>query len=136
VPAGEDRTLHLLFVKDLASALERAAEAPSGTYAVADPHAHLWKDVVATIAATLGKRPIWVPLPPRLVRGAAALTESLGRLLGRAVPFNREKAEEMLAPGWVCDLAGSESLLPPASVTPLEVGIEQTVRWYIRQGWL
>jgi hypothetical protein len=56
--------------------------------------------------------------------------------LGRSAVFNREKAEEMLAPAWVCELAGSEALLPPEDATPLSDGIAETVRWYKRQGWL
>ena len=46
------------------------------------------------------------------------------------------KADEMLAPAWVCDLSGSEALLPPDEVTPLREGISETASWYIRQGWL
>ncbi|HUE97519.1 MAG TPA: NAD-dependent epimerase/dehydratase family protein, partial [Longimicrobiaceae bacterium] len=136
VPGGDDRRLHLIFVRDLAVALAGAAIAPGGTYAVAEPAEHLWREVVATIASVMGTRPLRLPLPPSLVRFAAATTEGIGRLSGRAVPFNREKAEEMLAPAWICDLANSELLLPSQAVTPLQEGIEQTVRWYIRQGWL
>lgn len=136
VPGGEDRRLHLIYVKDLAEALARAADSGRGTVAVADPRIHRWKDVVGAIADSFGRRPIWIALPQPLVRIAAASAESVGRILGRAVPFNREKAEEMLASGWVCDLSGSEALLPATSVTPLEQGIEETIRWYIRQGWI
>ncbi len=136
VPGGEDRKLHLIYVKDLAEALARAAERGQGTVSVADPRIHRWRDVVGTIAEGFGKSPVWIPLPQPLVRFAATLTEQVGRVLGRAVPFNREKAEEMLASGWVCDLSGSEALLPVASVTPLEQGIDETIRWYIRQGWI
>jgi hypothetical protein len=42
----------------------------------------------------------------------------------------------MLAAGWVCELDGSDALLPGDEVTPLGVGIADTVRWYTRQGWL
>ena len=136
VPGGDDRRLHLIYVKDLAEALARAADRGEGTVAVADPRIHRWKDVVRTIAEGFGRSPVWIPLPQPLVRVAATLTEGAGRVLGRAVPFNREKAEEMLASGWVCDLSGSEALLPAASVTPLKQGIEETIRWYIRQGWI
>lgn len=136
VPGGEDRRLHLIFAPDLALALRRAADGDGGTFAVADPTIYRWSEVVGTIARVLDKRPITLSLPPALVRLAAMATEGLGRIAGRAVPFNREKAEEMLAPAWVCNLNGSELLLPPDVVTPLHSGIEQTVRWYIRQGWL
>ncbi|MEX2582690.1 MAG: NAD-dependent epimerase/dehydratase family protein [Gemmatimonadota bacterium] len=136
VPGGGERRLHLIFAPDLADALRRGADAKTGTFAVADPVEHLWSDVVDRIAAALHRRPLRIRLSAPLVRAAAAATESFGRLAGRAVAFNREKAEEMLAPAWTCDLSDSEALLPPERATPLAVGIERTVRWYIRQGWL
>jgi nucleoside-diphosphate-sugar epimerase len=136
IPAGRDRKLHLIFASDLAIALCEAIDVPAGTYAVAEPREHRWADVIDVIAAGLGRRPLRIPIPQRLVRSAAAVTETVGRISGRAVVFNREKAEEMLASDWICDLAGSEALLSRADVTPLREGIERTTRWYIRQGWL
>lgn len=135
-PSGGERSLHLVLVTDLARALARAADAPAGTYPVAEPREHAWGEVVAAMSRALGKRPLRIPLAPGLVRAAAATTERAGALLGRPVVFNREKAEEMLAQAWTCDLSGSEALLPPDDATPLEEGISQTVRWYTRQGWL
>jgi dihydroflavonol-4-reductase len=136
VPGGVDRRLHLIYAPDLAQAVRRAADAPGGTYAVAEPAEHGWDDVVRTIALALERRPVRISIPAKLVRSAAAVTEAIASASGRAVPFNREKAEEMLAPAWTCDLAGSEILLPEGSATPLEVGIDATIRWYFRQGWL
>ncbi|MBA2572388.1 MAG: NAD-dependent epimerase/dehydratase family protein [Gemmatimonadetes bacterium] len=133
-PGGADRLLHLIFAPDLARALAAAAEAPPGTYAVAEPVAHRWSEVVSAIAGAVGRRPVRVSLPPALVRVAAAVTEKVGRLAGRAAVFNREKAEEMLAEGWMCDLRGSEVLLPAA--TPLVEGVARTAHWYRKQGWL
>lgn len=132
---GESR-LHLIFAPDLAGALEAAATAPVGTYPVAAPAVHRWSEVVDTIAEVMERRPVRLPLPASLVRAAAGATQAAGALAGRAVPFNREKAEEMLAPGWVCDLSGSDAVLPPERATSLREGISRTVRWYIRRGWL
>jgi dihydroflavonol-4-reductase len=136
VPAGGERRLHLVYAPDLAAALVRAADAPPGTYAVAEPVEHRWSEVVATIARTMGKRPLRIPLPPLWVRAAAAATETIGGLAGRAVPFNREKAQEMLAQAWTCELSGSEALLPADQATPLAEGIASTIQWYQSQGWL
>lgn len=135
-PGGSDRPLQLLFAPDLARGLANAADAAAGTYSVADPQPHRWSDVVAAIGEALGRKPLPLPLPPPLVRGAAAASEKAAEVLGRAAPFNREKAEEMLAPGWVCDLTGSEQLLNGASVTPLKEGVARTAHWYRSQGWL
>lgn len=135
-PSGAERRVHLLYVEDLARALARAAEAPPGTYAVAEPVEHPWSGIVREISRSLGKRPLRIPLPPALVRLAGSAAERVGDLLGGAGVFNREKAEEMLAPAWVCDLSGSEVLLPPADATPLAEGIGRTALWYRTNGWL
>lgn len=135
-PAGAGERLHLIYVCDLAAALARAADGPTGTFAVAEPVEYAWDDVVDAMASALQRRPLRLPLPAPLVRAAARTTETLGGLVGRTVPFNREKAEEMLARAWVCDLAGSQALLPPEEATPLPNGIAATVRWYKREGWL
>ncbi len=134
-PSGP-RRLHLVYAPDLAAALVRAADAPPGTYAVADPRAHLWTEVVDALARALERRPLRLSLPPALVRAAAAVTERAGALAGVPVAFNREKAEEMLAAGWVCDLSGADALLPAAQATPLGEGMRRTAQWYRTQGWL
>ncbi|CAN5832704.1 NAD(P)-dependent oxidoreductase [soil metagenome] len=135
-PGGGERYLHLIYGPDLAIALERAADSAVGIHAVADPQVHAWSDLVDEISRSLGRRPVKLKLPVSFVRVAARLTERVGGLAGRTVTFNREKAEEMLAASWVCELSGSEVLLPPGEVTPLREGIAETVRWYSRQGWL
>lgn len=135
-PGGGDRKLHLIFAPDLARALSGSLEVAAGTYAVAEPREHRWSEVVDAIAVGVGRRPLRLSIPPLLVRSAAAATETIGRISGRAVAFNREKAEEMLASDWICDLDGSDVLLSRGEMTPLQDGIEQTTRWYLRQGWL
>lgn len=135
-PAGPELRTHMIYVEDLAAALLRAADAPPGTYAVAEPVEHRWGQVVAAIAGAVGTKPLRVPLPPAAVRIAGALAERFGPLLGGAGVFNREKAEEMLAPAWLCDLAGLEALLPSGTAMPLAQGIGHTARWYRDHGWL
>jgi dihydroflavonol-4-reductase len=135
-PSGDELHTHMIHVRDLARALRNAADAPAGTYAVAEPVEHRWRDIVAAMGEALGRRPRRISLPRPLVRSAAALTQAMGELLGKSTIFNREKADEMLAPAWVCDLSGSEALLPRHEVTPLREGISETASWYIRQGWL
>lgn len=135
-PGGADRRLHLIYAPDLAEALLGAAAAPPGVYAVAEPVEHSWDDLVSAIGEELGRRPLRIRLPEALVRASAAVSQSIAGLAGAAVMFNREKAEEMLAPGWVCELSGLDAILPRSARTSLANGIAETVRWYRRQGWL
>jgi len=136
VPSGPDRSTHLVFVRDLAGAFVRAADVPPGTYPVAEPVAHRFSQLIDAIGRAVGKRPVRVPVPAGMLRVAGGLAERWGHLLGGAGVFSREKAEEMLAEAWVCDLAGSEAILPPDEATPLESGMAETARWYRTQGWL
>jgi dihydroflavonol-4-reductase len=136
VPSGPDRQVQLIYVADLARAFARAADVAPGTYAVAEPVAHRFSALIGAIAAAVGKQPIRVPIPAAALRFAGGLAERWGHLVGGAGVFSREKAEEMLAEAWVCDLTGSEALLPPAEATRLDHGMAETARWYRTQGWL
>lgn len=135
-PSGPERRVHLIHVSDLARALARAAHAPPGTYPVAEPVEHRWSDVVGEIARALEKKPVKIPLPPVLVRAAGSLAGRFGNVLGGAGVFNREKADEMLAEAWICDLSASGALLAPGEAIPLARGTAETARWYRTQGWL
>lgn len=141
LPAGPERQLHVVFAADLAFALARAAElghgsVPSGTYAVADPTIHSWSSIITAMADALDVRARPLRVPEAVFRCAGALAEAGGRLAGRAVAFNRDKAREMVAGAWLHELAGSEALLPAKCVTPLESGMAQTVNWYRSWGWI
>lgn len=136
VLGGSERRLHVIFAPDLARALARAADAAPGIYAVAEPVAHRWRDLVAAIGRAMQKTPVEVPVPATLLYTAAHVSETLASLRRRAVLFNREKANEMLASAWVCELDAVSSLLAPQGATPLETGIAKTVEWYRSRGWL
>jgi 2-alkyl-3-oxoalkanoate reductase len=135
IPTGPVRRLHLVYVHDLVLALANAADAPPGTYAVAEPVAHAYGELVDEIGrAVRGRTPLHVPIPAALLKVSGAVAERLGGVLKTGGVFSREKADEMLAEGWVCDLTGSERLLPRA--TTLAEGTAETARWYRTQGWL
>jgi len=135
IPTGPVRRLHMLYVHDLVRALANAAEAPPGTYAVAEPVAHAYEELVDAIGrAVRGRPPLHVPVPAPLLKAGGAVAERLGGVLKTGGVFSREKADEMLAEGWVCDLTGSDRLLPRA--TPLAEGVAETARWYREKGWI
>jgi nucleoside-diphosphate-sugar epimerase len=107
----------------------------SGVYHVAEPHAYTWAEVVELMARAVGRPGRKVPLPATALRMAAAASEWGAGLLGRATIFNRDKAEELLAPGWLCE---TEPALRDLGIAPrpLADGLADTVRWYREHGWL
>lgn len=138
VPSGPARPLQLVYVKDLAEAVVLAAvgERARGVYHVAEGRAYPWAEVCRILGRVAG-RPVWLaPLPGAVLRGAAALSEWGARLAGRSTMFNRDKARELLAPGWLCETEAARTELGFEARTPLEQGLRETWDWYRNEGWL
>jgi nucleoside-diphosphate-sugar epimerase len=105
-------------------------------YHVASPEALAWAEVCRTLGRVAGRRVRLLPVPPALIRGAAAASEWVMGALGRSTMFNRDKARELLAPGWLCDTEDARRELGFSAATPLEQGLRQTWQWYRNEGWL
>ncbi len=138
LPAGAQRRLQLIHVRDLADALVRAAMTPdaSGVLHVAEPTAYPWETVAAMIADAVGTRARILRVPAGVIAAAAAVSEGVARLVGQATIFNRDKARELLAPGWLCETDRAREILGFSAATPLADGLRQTARWYRDEGWL
>lgn len=138
VPTGPDRPVQLIHVDDLAEALIRAAGVPGahGVYHVADPGGYPWVHVANLVADSVGVRARVVRVPGGMVRAAAALVEGAAGMMGKASIFNRDKARELLAPGWLCDTTRAERELGFRASIPLAEGLAGTAEWYRARGWL
>jgi nucleoside-diphosphate-sugar epimerase len=71
-----------------------------------------------------------------MIRGAAAVSQALARLTGRPVIFDRDKARELLAPGWTCETESARLGFGFEASTPLAEGLRETAGWYRAHGWL
>lgn len=138
VPAGPDHSVQLIHVNDLAEALVRAATMPgaAGVYHVAEPRSYAWSEIAACIARAVGQDVRVVQVPQWLVRAAAAASEFRAAAAGRATIFNREKARELLASGWLCETEAAKRDLGFEARIPLPKGLAETAAWYREQGWL
>jgi nucleoside-diphosphate-sugar epimerase len=138
VPTGPDRPLQLVHVQDLADAVVRAGTTPDakGIFHVADSAAYAWVDVVRLVASAVGVNARVVHVPPALIRAAAWASELAGRVTGRASIFDRDKARELLAPGWLCDIEPTRRALGFEPRIPLADGLNGTAQWYRDEGWL
>jgi nucleoside-diphosphate-sugar epimerase len=136
--AGGRARVQLIGVGDLARVLYAAAECPNlnGRRGFAAGDATSMGELV-TYIANLRRRPAWrVPVPAALVRAAGVWESARQVLTGKARPFNRDKAREMLQPDWLCD---AQPLLRDCGVSdlrPWQEGIRDTCRCYVSAGWL
>jgi dihydroflavonol-4-reductase len=138
VPTGPVRSLQMIHVTDLARAIAAAVTAPTarGVYHVAEAQAYTWDEMGALVAAALGRPARKVALPAQLVRAAATGSEWFSRLTRQPGIFSRDKAAEMLAPGWCCETEGARRDLGFETRIPLADGFRETAQWYRSEGWL
>lgn len=138
VPRGPERLLQFIHVDDLVDALMLAATTRRtiGMYYVAEPRPYAWGEITQWLAQAVGRRVQAVKVPAWLVRAAAAISEFGAAAIGHATIFNREKAREMLAPGWLCETEAAKRDLGFEGRIPLPVGLTGTAAWYREHGWL
>ena len=130
--------LQLIHVHDVVDALIRAATLANtaGIYHIAEARPYAWGDVVTWIAKAVGKRVRTVHVPHWLVRMAAAVSEFGAASVGKDTIFNRDKAHELLAPGWLCETAAAQKDLCFEAQIALPEGLSSTAAWYRQEGWL
>jgi nucleoside-diphosphate-sugar epimerase len=138
VPTGGDRPLQMVHVEDLARALVHAvrAQGAAGVYHIAEPRSYTWREVSRLVGAAVGRRVTMVPVPAGLIRVLGSVSETAAGLAGRSSIFNRDKARELLAPGWLCETEAARAVLEYEAGIPLADGLRATAQWYREQGWL
>jgi nucleoside-diphosphate-sugar epimerase len=138
VPTGPERPLQMVHVTDLAEALVRAAvaEHAAGVYHIAEARAYPWAEVGRLVGEAVGRRVRPLKVPGALIAGLGWTTEMAAAALGRSVIFNRDKAREMLAPGWTCETDAARTELGWQAGIPLAEGLRRTAQWYRQEGWL
>ncbi len=137
VPRGPERFLQFIHVNDLVEALLLAATADAtGVYHVAESRSYAWSEIAVWLAQAVGRRVCAIRIPPWVVHAAATLSEWGAAASGRATIFNREKARELLAPGWLCETESAKRDLGFEGRIPLPAGLNGTAAWYRERGWL
>jgi nucleoside-diphosphate-sugar epimerase len=131
--------LSMIYGPDCARACIRAidADVPSGSiFAIDDGAVHTMAELISEAESAMGKRAfLRIPLPRRVVEGAALLSESYGKLTDKAVMLTRDKCNELFDQ-WVCDGAKARTELGFTPSVSFSQGVKQTVDWYRSAGWL
>jgi nucleoside-diphosphate-sugar epimerase len=133
------RKVSIVRGEDLAVGVRLALDADVAagrTYFVADPTPHAVDDLLARIAAAVGRRTVAVRVPDPLLRVAGVVAEEAARLRGKRPLFSRDKAAEFLAAGWVCDPARAMRELGWRPSRPIDESLAETARWYRERGWI
>lgn len=130
----------MIYGPDCAAACIKALDAsvPSGSvYYVEDGAPISFEEMIRSVETALQKRAwIRVPLPERLVRTAARVSEMYGKITDQPVMLTVDKCNELRAPGWVCDGAPARRDLGWEPRVVFSEGVRLTADWYKSEGWL
>jgi nucleoside-diphosphate-sugar epimerase len=138
VPNGRAR-VQVIRGERVAEAIARAAsrsDLAGRTGFLADPDPLSIDELSRAIARLPPKPARLVPIPPALVRAAGAIETAVEAVTRRSMPFNADKAREILAGDWVCDPRPFLKDLQLPEPEPLAKGLSSTWDWYVGNKWL
>ncbi len=137
---GGEKWISIIHVRDLVEGLVHAAESPEAeneTYFMSNQKNHPISELMDLILKGLGRtRVLPLPVPERVVKFIAGVSETWGKVSGKPVMFNRDKAKEMIQEKWVCSPEKARKELGWSSRISIEEGITGTARWYQDKGFL
>lgn len=134
-PAGQ--RLAIVHVRDLVRGLQLAAtvDQARGIYFVSGEVAR-WDELIAGIAAAVGRHVRIVAAPRFVPRVAAAASRAWARVTRSKPLLTADRVRDLVQPDWSCDDARARRELGYASAIALPEGLRETAEWYREQGWL
>jgi nucleoside-diphosphate-sugar epimerase len=131
--------ISLVHVADLADGILAAAThsaAVGKTYFLSGDEAPNLRELVDLLGAATETRGVPVPVSPLTLRLAGRAAEIFRDLTGRALIFDRYKAEEIARGYWACANQRARAEIGFSPRIALADGLRQTAEWYRKVGWL
>jgi nucleoside-diphosphate-sugar epimerase len=131
--------LSLVYVKDLVEGICLAAESEKAAgqiYYIANEKPNSFSDAENLIQKALKVKAIFIRIPIFLFMFSAFLSQQFSSIKGKAASFNTQKAREISAHYWICDVSKVKEELGFSTNYTLEQGAIETVNWYKQNNWL
>lgn len=106
-------------------------------YFAADGDVYTDSEFNAIVRDALHKKNVLrLKVPLFLVKPAAYINEKTAALFGKATAFNSDKYRIMKQRNWACEIAPLEEDIGFQPAYRLKEGVEKTIAWYQKKGWL
>ena len=136
---NRERLFSGVYVDDLVRAVLDAAERDTARgkgYFVCDGRPITWGEFQGHIVRASGRRVLTLNLPELLVSLAALGGELATRVDDKPRLFNRQKALMGAQEAWTCTHAALRADTGYAPDVEVAEGVERTLRWYRKEGWI
>jgi nucleoside-diphosphate-sugar epimerase len=137
--SGGERWFSAIYVEDLADGLYAAAcaqQARGRAYFLTHRDPASWRELGATAARIMGRRPRTLRVPVAAAYSVAFFSEMWSRISRNPAIISREKVAEACCRFWTCDPARAAADFGFEAPTPLAAGLAKTLAWYKEAGWL
>lgn len=131
--------LSFIFVEDLADVIFSLIERNicRKEYFVADGDVYTDSEFNAIVRDALHKKHVLrSKIPLFLIKPAAMINEKIAALFGKATTFNSDKYRIMKQRNWACDITPLKEDIGFQPAYRLKEGVEKTIAWYKKEGWL
>jgi nucleoside-diphosphate-sugar epimerase len=131
--------LSVIYAGDLAEAFIAAGTAPDAvgrTYFATHPTPTTARDFVIAIGQAQERSVRVIPIPRAVGRASLWTIGSLAHLVGISTVLSADKANEFLAPAWVCKADALRRDGGWEARMDLAKGLARTAVWYRANGWL
>ncbi len=135
----KEQLLNFIYIKDLTRLCFDALESSltQKTWFVADGDIHSSKAFSGLIQEVLQKKRILsIRIPLSFVKGFSIASGVLGRLTGKPSLLNPDKYKVLKQRNWTCEISELEHDLNFKPEYNLRRGMEETISWYKKNGWL
>jgi len=135
----EPQKLSFIYVNDLAKAamLALESEVKNKLYFVSDGDTYSDAEYTRIAKEVLGKkRTVKLKIPLWILYAASVLSEEMAKLRRKPSTLNRDKYKIMKHRDWSCDISPIAKELNFSADYYLKQGLEESVEWYRKNGWL
>ena len=136
---AHDRLVSLIYVKDLVLALDLFIQKNTDSgeiFHIADPQAYSSDEMGIVAAKVMDVKLKKVKFPVPLAYMAAVIFEIIGKIKNDPGVFNRQRLHELKQTAWIADSTKAKEVLNFTPQYSLQQGVEETINWYLEQGWL
>ena len=130
--------IDVIYGPDLAEAVAAVLRSSPQELAQYDPRSEegpfSWNDMLTCLGDVAGKTLLIPSVPGAAFHGFARCLEYWAALSNGAPLLDRTRVTEMRQRAWICDASSLTADTGWRAKTPLAVGMQQTMAWYLEQG--
>ncbi|MBP3726766.1 MAG: NAD(P)-dependent oxidoreductase [Bacteroidaceae bacterium] len=128
-----------IYVSDVVQAVFCALQGNTSgqTYLLTDGHTYTSQDFSKLLQQAMGvRRVLRLRAPLWLLRAVCAVSQTMARWRGKATTLNNDKYHILRQRNWMADIEPARQQLGYNPQYNLQRGVEATVEWYRKEGWL